>query len=208
MDEKKITEREGIEIITSMIARTRERYVGDGNILLMWGYLTVIVTVLVWITLVSTQNHAWNWLWFLIPVVGGIATPIMSRKQQLKSGVKSYTDKLTSKIWTIVGVASAVAVLCCLGFALFKGINCWLMMFLFPVIVIPVVEMAQGFIVKENSLVFGGAIGLAIGLFMTCCVVGKVALYHYWALPLFIVAFICMMIIPGHIINHKKKSQR
>lgn len=208
MDEKKITERESIEIITSMIARTRERYVGDGNILLMWGYLTVLVTVLVWITLVATKNPAWNWLWFMIPVIGGISTPIMSRKQQLKSGIKSYTDKLTSKIWTTVGLASVVAVICCLGFALLQGINCWIMMFLFPVIVIPVVEMAQGFIVKENSLVIGGAIGLIIGIFMTCCVVGKVTLYHGWALPLFIVAFICMMIIPGHIINHKIKAQR
>lgn len=208
MEEKRITERESIEIITSMIARTRERYVGDGNILLMWGYLTVLVTVLVWITLVSTKNPMWNWLWFLIPVIGGIATPVMSRKQQLKTGVKSYTDKLTSKIWTIVGLASIAAILCCLCFALFRGVNCWTMMFLFPVTIIPVVEIAQGFIVKENSLVLGGGVGLAIGIFMTCCVAGKVTLYHGWALPLFIIAFICMMIIPGHIINHKTKAQQ
>ncbi len=208
MEEKKITERESIEIITSMIARTRERYVGDGNIMLLWGYLTVLVTVLVWIILVSTKNPMWNWLWFLIPVVGGIATPIMSRKQELKSGVKSYTDKLTSKIWTTVALAAAVSVLCCLGFSLVKGVDCWIMMFLFPVLIIPVVEMAQGFIVKENSFVFGGAIGLTIGIFMTCCVAGKVTLYHGWALPMFIVAFICMMIVPGHIINHKAKQSR
>lgn len=206
MEEKKISERESIEIITSMIARTRERYVGDGDIMLMWGYLTMLVTALVWITLASTQNPVWNWLWFLIPVVGGIATPIMSRKRQSKSGVKSYTDTLTSKIWTAVAIASIVAILCCFGFA-FKGINCWIMMFLFPVIVVPVVEMTQGFVVKENSFVFGGAVALVIGIFMTCCVVGKVTLFYGWALPLFIIAFICMMIIPGHIINHKSKAQ-
>lgn len=40
MEERKITESESIEIITSMISRTKARLVkGSGNILLMWGYL-------------------------------------------------------------------------------------------------------------------------------------------------------------------------
>lgn len=203
-----MTERESLALITEMISRTRERYMGDGNIMLMWGYLTVAVTALVWISLETTKNPVWNWLWFLIPIIGGIATPIMSRKQQVKLGVKSYTDKLSSKIWTTVGLASAVAMLCCLGFELFKGINCWIVMFLFPITIIPVVEMSQGFIVKENSLVIGGAIAWVIGLFMTCCVAGKVSLYFKWALPLFIIAFISMMIVPGHVINCKAKQQR
>ena len=58
MEEKKMTERESLELITAMINRTRERYIGDGNILLMWGYLTVIVTALVWIMLFATHNPA------------------------------------------------------------------------------------------------------------------------------------------------------
>lgn len=41
MEDKKISERESLELITAMIRRTKERYIGDGNIMLMWGYLTV-----------------------------------------------------------------------------------------------------------------------------------------------------------------------
>jgi len=133
MEEKKMTERESLELITTMINRTRERYIGDGNILLMWGYLTVIVTALVWIMLVMTHNPAWNWLWFAIGIVGGIATPIMSRKSDLKSGVKSYSDKVTSQIWTTVGLASVVATLFCFGFGL-NGYNAWAMMFVIPLL--------------------------------------------------------------------------
>lgn len=48
MEERKITEAESIEIITSMISRTKARLVkGSGNILLMWGYLIVAVTALI-----------------------------------------------------------------------------------------------------------------------------------------------------------------
>lgn len=49
MEERKITEAESIEIITSMISRTKDRLVkGSGNILLMWGYLIVAVTALIY----------------------------------------------------------------------------------------------------------------------------------------------------------------
>lgn len=54
MEEKRINERESIEIITSMIARTKKRYsLGDGNIMLMWGYLTLCISALVWTCLRS-----------------------------------------------------------------------------------------------------------------------------------------------------------
>lgn len=72
MEERKLTEKESLEVITSMIARTKQRYLGGGNILLMWGYLVAIVTLAVWLTLVFTHNEVWNWLWFAIPLIGGI----------------------------------------------------------------------------------------------------------------------------------------
>ncbi len=54
MDEKRINEKESIEIITSMIARTKERYMlGDGNIMLMWGYVTLCVSLLIWVLLAA-----------------------------------------------------------------------------------------------------------------------------------------------------------
>ncbi len=54
MEDKKLTEKESLEIITSMIARTKQRYLGSGNILLIWGYLVLLVSILVWSLLVST----------------------------------------------------------------------------------------------------------------------------------------------------------
>ena len=207
MEEKKMTERESLELITAMITRTRQRYIGDGNILLMWGYLTMIVTALVWIMLITTHNPAWNLLWFAIGIVGGIASPILRKKSDLKNGVKSYSDKITSQIWTTVGLASVVATLFCVGFA-FKGLNPWAMMFTIPLIIVPMAEIAQGIIVKEKSLIVGGSIGLCVGLFTFCCIVSNVRLLINWFLPLFMVAFACMMIIPGHIINRKAKLQR
>ncbi len=38
MEEKRLTEQESINIITTMISRTKDRYIGDGNIMLLWGW--------------------------------------------------------------------------------------------------------------------------------------------------------------------------
>lgn len=206
MEEKRMTERESLAVITEMISRTKERYIGDGNIMLMWGYLTVAVSVLVWLLIAATGNPLWNWCWFLIPLVGGIATPIMSRKRDVKSGVKSYSDRVTSQIWFVVIISAVVSMLFNFGFGILAHIPTYAVMLVFALMIVPFAEVAQGIIVKEKSLIIGGAIGLCIGIFTVCCIVGDVAIRANWFIPLFIVAFICMMIVPGHVINYKSKQ--
>lgn len=202
MEEKKLTEKESIGIITEMIARTKERYMGDGNIMLMWGWLTIAAAGLVWVMIALTQNPAWNWLWFLIPAVGGVATPIMAKKSDRERGVKTYSDKVSSQIWLAVGIIAMSATVVCIGFD-FAGIHVWSLMIIYALIIVPLAEIVQGLIVREKSLVVGGACGMAVGLFVTSCIISRIPLYAYWFMPAFMVAFACMMLIPGYIINYK-----
>lgn len=142
MEEGKITEAESIEIITSMITRTKDRLVqGKGNILLMWGYLVIAVAALIWVLLVVTGNSAVNWLWFLIWLIGGIATPIMSKRKRVAAGVMSYTDRLSSNMWSVVGWTAIASVFLCLGFLFIGGKDSWSMMLAFALIIVPIVEI-------------------------------------------------------------------
>ena len=205
MEERKLTEKESLEVITSMISRTKERYMmGDGNIMLMWGYLILTVTALIWILIATTHNQQWNWLWFAI-WIGGIITPIMSRKKQIKSGVKSYSDKIMSRIWSTVGFSGLATTLMCLGFLLILGLDTWNTMFTFALIIVPFAEIAQGIVIREKSFIFGGATGMLLGIFTICCISGNVTLYANWFLQMFMIAIIFMMVIPGHILNSKAR---
>lgn len=207
MEERKLTEKESLEIITSMIARTRERYIGDGRIILMWGYLTVVITAIIWTLIGVTHNPVWNWLWFLLWIIGGTLTPIMDKKMQQEKGFKNYSDTVTSRIWSTVGFSAIVATAICLAFLLVGGIDAWSMMFAIALVIVPFAEIASGIVVKEKSPIIGGAIGLSAGLFTMACIAGHVALYASWFMPLFILVWVVMMIIPGHIINYKAKKQ-
>ena len=199
-----MTEKESLEIITKMIERTKVRYsLGAGNILLMWGYLIVAVSLLVWGLLWLTRNNACNWCWFLIPLVGGIATPLMTKKKHEAGAAISYSDRIISRLWTAVGLSFLLLTIFCLFFTYALSVDCWVAMLVYCLIVTPAAEMVNGIVLKEASMQWGGAIALVIGLFTLCCVTGGIVLYASWFMPLFIIAFIVMMIIPGHIINRK-----
>ncbi len=131
----------------------------------------------------------------------------MARREKRDYGATTYSDKITSRLWTIFGVSEIILTLICLGFAIIGDINCWGAMLIYSLLLAPGAEIAQGLIVKEKSLVIGGIIGLAVGLIALCCTVGRIPLGANWFMPLFILVWIAMMIVPGHIINHKAKEK-
>ncbi len=208
MEDRRISEKESLEIITEMISRTKERYrIGDGNIMLMWGYLTVIVTAAVWIMLALTKNGIWNWLWFAIPTVGYILTLFISKNNQKDFGVKSYSDVISSKIWTIVGITGILATAMCLGFMFIAHADSWMMWFAYGLIIVPMAEICQGLVIREKAFIGGGFAGLVIGMFTLCCICARIPLKAMWFMPLFMLAFVAMLIVPGHILNHKARKQ-
>ncbi len=141
-------------------------------------------------------------------IIGGILTPLMSRKHERIIGAKTYTDKLCSSIWSIVGIGAIVTTCLCLGFLIFAGKDIWATEFVFALLVVGIIEMVQGLIIKENSLVFGGCVGMIAGIVTMCCLAADIPLYLIWYMPLFIIAWICMMIIPGHCINAKARKTK
>ena len=108
MKEKEIDAREGIDIITAMVEATKNRLsINDGNVLLLWGYVSVSVSIVVWALLHITGHPAVNWLWFLIWIIGGTAMSRMVKKSE--KGFISYSDRLSKGIWTLVGWCSILA---------------------------------------------------------------------------------------------------
>ena len=203
MEDRKLTEKESLEVITSMIARTKAHYLGSGNILMMWGYVVVVVSIIVWTLLAATHQGYWNWVWFAIPIIGCPISIIMRRKAERKSGAVSYSDKITSRMWIMVGASEIILTLACIAFKVFGDVNCWSSMLAYTLLLVPAAEITQGLIIKEKSLIAGGAIGFAIGQITLCCIIGGIALGVSWFMPMFIIACVAMMIITGHILNRK-----
>lgn len=97
MEERKLNEKESLELIAQMIQNTKNRMETNcGMPFLLWGYTTVFISLLVWLLVTYTQNNNWQYLWFMLPIIGGTGTYLSARNQQ--PTVKSHLDKVISYI--------------------------------------------------------------------------------------------------------------
>lgn len=72
--------------------------------------------------------------------------------------------------------------------------------------IIGMATSVQGIIIKEKSLIYGGAFSVICGGFLVAGVLAGAYWLQMYSSLLFIISFIVMMIIPGHILNHKAKK--
>ena len=83
MEERKLNEKESLELIAQMIQNTKNRLETNcGMPFLFWGYTTLFVSLLIWFLVVTTGNYYWQYLWFLLPIIAGTGTYLSTRNQQ------------------------------------------------------------------------------------------------------------------------------
>lgn len=191
MEDKKISEKESLELISRMIRETQDNTARYGAYpLLIWGYTTVVISVVIWALLWQTGSMKVNYLWFALPVIAGPLTTIFKKKDAGK-GTKNYIDRITGQIWIVFGVVGFV--LSCLAFVIHIDI-------LFVItLLMGMGATLTGLVCKYKPLSVAGSIGVALS-FTLLFVQGSGTLLIFAAI------FMVMMIIPGHIMNKQMKQ--
>ena len=116
MEDKKITEKESLEIITQMIQKTR-RNVVDGNSFIYLGLLLVALSLIAGAFTLLTKN-----LWFAVInmsllVVWNICAWLVIRKAIKRNGASlSYIDNMLKITWdTACGIGFAIPLMIMIG---------------------------------------------------------------------------------------------
>ena len=106
MEDRILTERESLELITRMIKETQEntaRYAAYP--LLIWGYFTLALALVIWYVLSFVGDYYQiQFLWFLLPVVAFPLTLYYSRKDSAHRGTRNYIDRIIGQIWMVFGM--------------------------------------------------------------------------------------------------------
>ena len=197
MENKKLDEQESLALITQMIQNSKKGLVvGSGNSFLFWGYLTLAVSIAIFLLLYITGNQSWFWLGIVIPVIGCLYTYWVSRRNGIKT--MSYVDEVISNVWQIVGGTCAIIALLALNY----GNNIAILPLL--LLVLSVGAGITGSVIQEKSFYNCSAFGIAISLGMlfniNSIVEGPLRQVFAFALAITVV-----MIIPGHMVNRKAK---
>lgn len=193
LQDKPLNEKESMELITRMIRNTQHRLErGTGIPMLIWGYATVFITILVWAARTFLEDYRFNYLWYLIPVIG--ITGMLIRKKRPKA-VRTYIDKVVGYIWIVLGGT---------GFFL-SVISFWSVFWTLPILFIVIIIMGMGSTLTGLVIDFKpGVIGGLTGLFISIVQV----LFESYDIRMFsfAFAFVVISVIPGHILNHRAKK--
>lgn len=205
MEDKKLNEKESLALITQMINSSKENMeIGQGNIMLIYGYFTTALSIVLFVLISLTHNFIWSWGWMLMFVIW----PIMSYRQRQKPPkVVTYTDKVISKVWQVMGWMFIVTFLTIgiIEFSFARYID-FILMLPLSLIYCGIGVSITGIIIQERWMTYTPQIAFIIAIYMlTMLMIGEKATtlwYLYFGL-----SFVFMMIIPGHIVNNKAKKQ-
>lgn len=191
MEEKNLTEKESLELITRMIDNTKDKVKKNAGLpFLIWGYVTVIVALVIWFLVTTTGNHWWQFLWFMILIIGSPLNFLLYKKD--KAQVTTYVDRVISRIWLVFGI---VVIICSVMAFIVEVPILFLVLLLMSMAVV-----LSGFIIRFNVAVIFGFLGvLSSFTFLFISGINQILI--------FAAIFFIMMVIPGHILNHLTKKE-
>lgn len=205
MEERTLNEKESLALIAQMINSSKKNMeIGQGNIMLIYGYFTTALSIVLFALISLTHDFIWSWGWMLMFVIW----PIMSyRQRQRPPKVVTYTDKVISKVWQVMGWMFIVTFLTIgiIEFSFARYID-FILMLPLSLIYCGIGVSITGIIIQERWMTYTPLIAFIIAIYMlTMLMIGEKATtlwYLYFGL-----SFVFMMIIPGHIVNNKAQKQ-
>lgn len=198
MEDKKLNEKESLELITQMIQNTRRNLdTGSGNIFLVWGYVGSLVTLAVLATVYYTKNSVWMWGFWAIPVIGYLLMFLLMSKQQ--KTVKSYIDKVLMEVWKMFGLV-------CMMFALMATYNeRYEVIIPLCAIIMSLGSIITGCIIRYTMFLVFPVLGLVWSMKSLFDALSEGT--SYVSLLWFVGIVVFAMIIPGHVLNYKARKE-
>ena len=192
MEDRKLDAAESLALIGRMIENTRSRMVRNaGRPFLAWGYATAATLIAVWAAVSCTGDVRWNYLWFMLPLLGGTLM-YFTRPKAAEGSVHTYVDRVLDLIWSVIGPATLLISTLAICFVV-----------RFPVAFTVLLMIGLGTTI--NNLIIGFKPGVAGGIVLASV---SLVVTGNWHAGLFLAAFVLMTIIPGHILNYRYRHSR
>ena len=206
MTNKHLTEAESLELISSMIQDSRARLArNSGTPFLIWGYTTIVVSLFNALTIYLGWSHSWAWSWFSIPIIGWIGMVLFNKTEP---SARNYIDRIVSMIWVVIGVSFAWLMV---NAVVFGGSINYL-----TVVVMGIGTVLTGCVIKHRITAICGWAAMFASLIFPAVIFIKARsgslesisdMWIWGELVVFAAIFFCMMVVPGHILNHKYNNK-
>ena len=203
MTNKHLNEAESLELITSMIQDTRARLARNtGTPFLIWGYTTVAIALLNSITTYLELSYYWNFSWFAIPVIGWIGMMLFNKKE---NGARNIIDRVIAIVWGVLGVSF---IWIYIGALIYDNSILY-----YSVFIMGIGTLITGLVIRHKTTQYCGIGALICALAFPLVnfvllkndlvTIPELRSWVWVEIAYFAVIFFFMMVVPGHILNHK-----
>jgi len=194
MKEEKTQIVESIELIRNTIDLSRKRLQRDAAMpFIIWGWTAVAVSLAVWYALYVTGDVRWNWLWMVIPVIGGCGLWLCSKAKTDRTLTRTWVDRVMGCLWVTLGAVAFT----------YSCLSVWgLVPILYTVLLLMGIGTAvSGLVMKSWLLILAGFIMAMVFAPTTLLVKGVDGIL------IFAAAFLVTMVIPGHVFHAQNTKQ-
>ena len=150
MEEKVLTEKESLDLITGMISKARNHYHESGTSALLWGFTNVLIFVLLYLQSIDLLELPFSPFWLMAIAI--ILQAYFSWKERGSKKTVTFNDQAHYYVWVAFGVS--VIILTVAGGI--SNIGYIVMPFLLLLFGIP--TFISGSIKNFKPLIFGGIV--------------------------------------------------
>ena len=193
--EKGLSPQESLELIRSMINKTKDSVADDSFYFLLWGWLVFACCITQFILKVYFHYPHHYFVWWLMPV-GGVISAIYGSKQSRKQKVKSFVDESLEYLWISLAIAFIVLV-----FINVLGKTSWQTAFTYYILLYGIGTFVSGRLLRFRPLVIGGLINFALAAV-------SVKFSYDYQILIGSAAILISYIIPGHLLRIRYQQHK
>ncbi len=191
MQQENFSPQQSIDLIQSMILKTKNTVADSSVFFLLWGWVVFIACLLQYFlkNIVHYQYHYYAWLMIIIGIAGSV---YLGSQQDKKTKVKTYIDESIDHLWMSIGITYLALGLI---FAKIGYENA----FTFYILLYGIGCFVTGRLIKFTPLVWGG-----IGAWLLAIL--SAYLDYDSNILITAVSILISYIIPGYLLRMKYKK--
>lgn len=192
-EDKILSEKESLALISSMINKARNNFNESGIIYLIYGWVIFICSLVQFIALYYFKNPDVYYIWYLtwLPVIYHV---IYLRKKRASEKTRTYTDEIIGYIWLVFIISISLLIFLQLYLQSAATINLTIL------VLYGMPTFLSGVILKSRALKIGG-------VFCWLLAILSVFIYPEFQSLLIALAVVFAWIIPGYILKENLKKE-
>ncbi len=192
MREEKFTPEQSLELIRSMISKTREDMSDNGIYFLVWGWITFIACVGQFI-LKNVYKYEHHYIVWSLVIVGIIFSIYQGMKDGRKQRARTYVGESMKYLWMGMGISFFV-----LSMILSK-LGWGTVVFPFFILLYGLGTFISGNFIRFRPLIIGGIIAWVLAI-------GAVYVSYDYQMLFGAAAILFSYIIPAYLLRHRNKT--